>query len=739
MKKYLVGTAVCLSAFLLAGCASSERMMRTSGGVFQDYSAPTKSRLTSGKFPEKAVHPAHTKRDQRQELGGIHDTLINVWPFFFRNRDYISCLWPMIDADPYGFAVRPFYNQEGDDYSILFPLTAWNPAKGHGWVFNTYWNRETGLAGVFPLFHHSPEWRMYSPLWITKHTENRNLDPYKNRTISTDFHLVGLLGYGKSEVNWHDPGRYELDDKLYHNWLQPDTTLAYKLAPYGIQAPLPPRTDKAAWDRIRAKVAESFVQQKTVSGGLFPLFGFETDSENAEFNILLGFPYFKKTEYRTRFSILSNLLCGYTRRNAFITGNPHVHGYAGETSLHAWLLLSGFETSRIYAENPKTRAFERLNKIKYSPSDRQRIRQELQIIDPEAKLPDSVVDSPTLNLFLQELQQKVELPTESYTTGGFIPLYFQHSRRDCTFRLLPVLLTWHEKTPHRSEFYSLPLLSWGSRTKGNSTTAVFWPMGYYRRTKEHDQNTAAIYSPAADPERQLLSQDKTFAACGLFHREIKTFYTAKKGYDAQTLEKLRQDIQKVQRDTGNLARRRKKLEERRAKKWPQKTKIEKYTYLIEQERIRLEEEAIGKEQAKLLKRAGAITRQAADAHVSLDMTDPAKAKQAVHQACTPLTRSEFGNLFFFNRIHISNGDYSWKFLLKLASGEGTTEREDVQILQFLYRHKRRGKKSETIYFPFVAIQKDGEDSRFRFLWRVFERTVEKGKVKGHILFIPYGE
>ena len=64
MKKYLAGTAVCLSAFLLAGCASSERMMRTSGGVFQDYSAPTKSRLTSGKFPDKAVHPAHTKRER---------------------------------------------------------------------------------------------------------------------------------------------------------------------------------------------------------------------------------------------------------------------------------------------------------------------------------------------------------------------------------------------------------------------------------------------------------------------------------------------------------------------------------------------------------------------------------------------------------------------------------------------------------------------------------------------------
>jgi hypothetical protein len=85
--------------------------------------------------------------------------------------------------------------------------------------------------------------------------------------------------------------------------ITPDSTLAYKLAVYGIKTPLPKKEDKAGWDKIRQQAAEKFVQQKTVSGGLFPLFGFKTDPDQNEFNILLGFPYYESTKYKTRFSI----------------------------------------------------------------------------------------------------------------------------------------------------------------------------------------------------------------------------------------------------------------------------------------------------------------------------------------------------------------------------------------------------------------------------------------------------
>ena len=59
----------------------------------------------------------------------------------------------MIDSDPYGFAVRPFYNQEGNEYAVLFPLCAWNPVNGDGWIANSYWNRR--CFGAAPFFHHS--------------------------------------------------------------------------------------------------------------------------------------------------------------------------------------------------------------------------------------------------------------------------------------------------------------------------------------------------------------------------------------------------------------------------------------------------------------------------------------------------------------------------------------------------------------------------------------------------------
>ena len=130
------------AALLLAGCASSERMVRMSG-VLGSYEKPRSERVAG--FSATAA---------RNELPALDDSLINLWPFFYRNNLYTSVLWPMIDSDPYGFAVRPFYNQEGNEYSILFPFCAWNPVNGDGWLANTYWNRNG--FGAVPIFH-SPQ------------------------------------------------------------------------------------------------------------------------------------------------------------------------------------------------------------------------------------------------------------------------------------------------------------------------------------------------------------------------------------------------------------------------------------------------------------------------------------------------------------------------------------------------------------------------------------------------------
>lgn len=139
-KKWFCLSVTVPAALLFAGCASSERMNRMSG-VLGSYEKPRSERVAG--FSATAA---------REELPGLDDPLINLWPFFYRNNLYTSILWPMIDRDPYGFAVRPFYNQEGNEYSVLFPLCAWNPVNGDGWLANVYWNRDG--FGAAPLFYH---------------------------------------------------------------------------------------------------------------------------------------------------------------------------------------------------------------------------------------------------------------------------------------------------------------------------------------------------------------------------------------------------------------------------------------------------------------------------------------------------------------------------------------------------------------------------------------------------------
>ena len=127
---------------LVSGCASSERMNRLSYDS-DSYSAPKSSRISGGKFDD-AVASLRTPV-------GLQDRQVNVWPFCTVNSRYVSILWPFIDWDDFGMAIRPFYNREGNDASILFPLSSWNPVDGDGWALNVYWDPD--YYGMFPLFH----------------------------------------------------------------------------------------------------------------------------------------------------------------------------------------------------------------------------------------------------------------------------------------------------------------------------------------------------------------------------------------------------------------------------------------------------------------------------------------------------------------------------------------------------------------------------------------------------------
>ena len=120
--RYISLFFVLAGLLFLTSCASSKRMMRLS--------------------PFASKNPKNVSYDESQ---------VNLWPAFYNKGDFYAICWPVIDSDAKGFAVRPFYNQDGHEYSILFPLCAWNPVNGDGWALNTYWNKD--CIGSFPLFH----------------------------------------------------------------------------------------------------------------------------------------------------------------------------------------------------------------------------------------------------------------------------------------------------------------------------------------------------------------------------------------------------------------------------------------------------------------------------------------------------------------------------------------------------------------------------------------------------------
>ena len=211
-KKTVLWGSVILSSLFFVSCASSERMARMSGGVFGDSKLPAYNRIEGSR---QKISSAVIERKTFEMTGKFDDSLINIWPFFYRNVNYFSALWPFMDYDRFGFAIRPFFNKEGNEYSVLFPLTAWNPVKNDGWFLNTYWNRD--VIGSVPFFHYNSAngnyyallyWKNYKkygifPFFWAKEANRNGKNGYFNIVPflfwSDNFKLIGPYFQGKKE------------------------------------------------------------------------------------------------------------------------------------------------------------------------------------------------------------------------------------------------------------------------------------------------------------------------------------------------------------------------------------------------------------------------------------------------------------------------------------------------------------------------------------------------------------
>ena len=761
---YLYGLIISL-AITLCGCASSERMTRLSGGVVDEYSAPKSYRIRSQKYQKVTPKLSSPGRSEKLKIAGLDDTLVNIWPFFFRSNNYWNILWPMIDCDDYGFAIRPFYNHEGDDYSILFPLSSWNPSAKSGWILSGAWG--PGYGGMLPLFwswnHEQSKFGGYfTPLcfyWgdrqkftTDNYRERKNLS---NKLEQNKLSLFALMMYYKS-AEYLNLGnkRAFLEQKIDFSKAE-DVKKLKNLWQYHFDK-LPAPTTQQQLTLAKQNIIDKLPQTDSTTYGFFPLFHRTTQSNGDytnRFMLLVGdrkshSRYHSDEEYT--FDVCDWLLGLYTHNIRNLAyGWLHQKEFESFFSL---LLMTYYERNIKLKRNELLKNVEELYNKNLTPFTQRKIEvaKILKKIDPALTIPPEVVDTDTLEAFLSQVRKQCKFAAEEdifYTT---FPFFRYEQKQDKSSWVLPALISWGSNSPDSNSVNILPLLTFIKNSPARDRATVLTPLVYFRSKDRIEAIDKPIFSAdtlMAD-KGKCVEENDTYILCGLFYQGSIAFNVAKNGFDVQELETLRKSILALPSEYNKNLKQQKSLTGKKLANDKKQTpdEISRLKKLIVYEEIKIAEKELQKAIRLFDKKAADTLLQASKLQFKLDkaeLLDKTKSRLAAGRLLeryTMLKRKEdIGNGLFFKKEKFHNGDYKWHFMLFLAGGSKQGEKESEHILHLLYRYRKEGNKSEQIYFPFITDVKDGNDRKFSFLWRVFSISKRKGKTSGHIFFIPFGD
>ena len=735
-----------IGSVLLSGCVSSQRMARMSGGVFDEYSAPPSYRLRSKKFQKKTPHADSINRANTQKVSGLNDTLINIWPFFFRNNAYWSVLWPFIDCDDYGFAIRPFYVQDGDEYSVLFPLAAWNPENKDGWVANFVWN-DNGFGFVPFSWQNTKKdhgWFYYTPFFIHKYDKRPLEFGYrKNRFYRQDHYTEFMLAY------WSKDRRVMTGDYswLLNYWNFNDGDHLAKLAYYFAKLGKPVPKEMSELEKIQKDVFRTLPVNTGYSYGFFPLFHYSKQPDgNVNCQILLVNGYEKKKNHFS-WSILA-ALASYKDNEL----DPKYTWKSAEKEFFSFPLFTKLTTKKEYENVGAVKTLREINNLLTSQSYNQslpRIKELIKELDPKLELPATVVNNATLRLFLDDWKKGKTFPVkESYSGGNPLIFLYDINGKNRTY-IYSALLTRYKTTGSSAEFGCIPLLTFARKTPDNSYLRIVPPLVYMDSfSRDRDVHTKRIHSSDTKMAKKwdVVEEMDMYAALGLFYRGKIAFHVAKQGYNGGDLEYLRKNLLNIQYEKNGIKNSWEEhaAEKKRIAAWKTKNKIEYYEKCIKEEKSKIAAEKIRKREQEVAAKWSLMKSTAAKIKFNISEADVANSKasvDAVNRLLKDYTelrwKEDIGNGFFFRKEKFYNGDYNWRLLGFIAGGEKVGSKENTNVLHLLYRYRQDGKRSETLFFPFVSIVKDGEDSKFSFLWRVFQLKKEKGKTGGYFLFIPF--
>lgn len=725
----------------LGGCASSERMKRLSGNVFDEYSTPKIQRLRSEKYHHALKFAADTKMG-KIDLN-FNKNLINLWPFFFRSNNYISLLWPMIDFDRYGMAIRPFFNQEGDDYSILFPLSSWNVNSGFGWAGPIVWSHNS--FNIVPIMSHirngNGSTLYYTPFYI--HTWEKN-KPVWSYPLREKMFLEFCLGY-YSQVKAIDTEKWRWLFCSNNDIKKLDSSMRYNLNKANI--PIPESSDKLA--RLKEDIFSKLPEKTSRVWGFFPLFHYSDNDNYNSLNIFGPLLTLRKSKLGKIAVFISKYLASYTDKVYDVP--PWGLQESGEHSLI--LPFMGFFRCRFLCETPEVETLRNIylkSSSQYFYRDRKSIEKSLQKFYPNLKFPDSVVDKTTLCLYLDDLCEGKEFPKFDRYVGGILPLFVYKFEPGVSNWLSLALITLSENEKENSFFFSLPLLTYKKYTPKTKIFTIAGPVIWYSKYRKEERiNRPIHHRNVFNPGLySMVEFQDDYAACALFYHGKRSFYVAKNGVNSGDVETIRKKLRSLPWRYEDLNNRVKNLQKRisQKQKWEPKNRLDELRKLLNLEEMRLEQVKLKKDQAKLKSEINMLL----DLGKKLDFPVPETALYSKKEANALADKlferfaelravEDYGNSLFYRKELYCNGDYNYRLLFGLAAGEKKGEKEDERILGFLYRYRKDKDKSEKIIFPFITSQTQGKDYQYSFLWRLYEKHSFNGKVGGHILFIPYGE
>lgn len=735
MKRLLLSAA---ATALLCGCASSERMARLSGGVLQKHSAPRTERVRSVRF--QVTSNPHIRKDASENRDFSGQTLVNIWPFFVRSGDYYSALWPVFDYDPYGMALRPFYNQEGDDHSILFPLSAWNTNSKDGWVANFYW-RQGDFMGLFPLFHQSflddRGWVGYTPLFIRYWSYGQPVWYFPEKE---DVWTQCLLGYYR-HVKFIDVSQYR--HLRFHNSEYPRHVrelLAWKLR--GTGTPVPQNLTEFL--EYRKKVFDTLPVSEKKYYGFIPLFfGWDLpDGQGVNLAGLLGHWENGKDHGRS-WGLFHLLFTGGWKRNDpqdpleyrsyFVI--PPLLTYWGKTAYRTGDRWERINALRFYGGDPFSRKLPEM-KMLYREAE-------------GTEMPPELCSGSLWKEWMREYAAKQKTASETESYGGFLPLYCYFAGRKHFFWTSPALLTFSRNGADRSFFLSIPLLTLRTRNKYKDLTTTAGPLIWYSKQRREERIRRQIFSRdvfRVKNDHLKHTFEDEYACCGLYYHGRDGFTVAREGVDAQALEKVRRRAFDLRAENEILRTTEKRIAKRRErnKNWATKTRLEELKKMVDAEEIRLEQEKKDQTEKKFLADLQEWIKNSAKFGMTFSRTTLEKknftaALEKLLDKHTETRFSEdFGSAFFYRQEQDSNGDFDWHVFLYLASGSRRGDRETKQVLQFFYRLTREGEREEEVIFPFITVRKDKDFRSFSFLWRVWESHESPQGRGGHFLFFPWG-